>query len=130
MLLRKKKSKGEVLAERAGEFWENASQSVVEAADSVAAAVGPRLEDARVAAGPVLVDAQERAAEATELSRRKAKKARRCAKKTVTVSAEDYVTMAEEPIEVRLRRAWLNGFKDGVDRASYAATESTGRWDY
>jgi hypothetical protein len=39
-------------------------------------------------------------------------------------------TMAEEPIENRLRRAWLNGFRDGVDRASYAATESTGRWDY
>ena len=43
---------------------------------------------------------------------------------------EVMVTMAEEPIEDRLRRAWLNGFKDGVDRASFAATESTVRWDY
>jgi hypothetical protein len=39
-------------------------------------------------------------------------------------------TMAEEPIENRLRRAWLNGFRDGVERAAYATTESTGRWDY
>jgi hypothetical protein len=45
-------------------------------------------------------------------------------------SGAEITTMAEEPIENRLRRAWLNGFKDGVDRASYAATESTGRWDY
>lgn len=44
--------------------------------------------------------------------------------------AAETVTIAEEPIENRLRRAWLNGFRDGVDRASFAATESTGRWDY
>jgi len=48
----------------------------------------------------------------------------------VTVKPEEYVTFAEEPIEQRLRRSWLNGFRDGVDRASFAATESTGRWDY
>ena len=24
----------------------------------------------------------------------------------------------------------VNGFRDGVDRASFAATESTGKWDY
>jgi len=48
----------------------------------------------------------------------------------VTVKPEDYVTLAAEPIEQRLRRAWLNGFRDGVDRASFAATESTGKWDY
>jgi hypothetical protein len=48
-----------------------------------------------------------------------------------TIKSENVeATMAEEPIEDRLRRAWLNGFKDGVDRASYATTESTGRWDY
>ena len=41
----------------------------------------------------------------------------------------DEATMAEEPIEQRLRRAWLNGFKEGVERASYSATESWGRWD-
>lgn len=41
----------------------------------------------------------------------------------------DMATMAEEPIENRLRRAWLNGFKEGVERASYSATESWGRWD-
>jgi hypothetical protein len=46
------------------------------------------------------------------------------------VKAAEYVTLAPEPIEQRLRRAWLNGFRDGVDRASFAATESTGKWDY
>lgn len=45
-------------------------------------------------------------------------------------SEADETTMAEEPIEQRLQRAWLNGFKEGVDRASFAATEATGRWDY
>jgi hypothetical protein len=44
------------------------------------------------------------------------------------VNPEDYVTMAEEPIEVRLRRAWLNGFKEGVDRAA-SSLEDWGRWD-
>ncbi len=39
-------------------------------------------------------------------------------------------TMAEEPIEHRLRRAWLNGFKEGVERSAYATVEVTGRWDY
>lgn len=34
-------------------------------------------------------------------------------------------TMAEEPIEHRLRRAWLNGFREGVDRAWWG----DGRWD-
>jgi hypothetical protein len=48
-----------------------------------------------------------------------------------TVKSENVeATLAEEPIEQRLRRAWLNGFRDGVDRASFAATESTGKWDY
>ena len=46
------------------------------------------------------------------------------------IRSTDETTMAEEPIENRLRRAWLNGFRDGVDRASFAATESTGKWDY
>lgn len=32
-------------------------------------------------------------------------------------------TMVEEPIEDRLRRAYLNGFTDGAQRASW------GRWD-
>ena len=45
-----------------------------------------------------------------------------------SVLAEDYVTMAEEPIEQRLRRAFLNGFKEGVDRASNVI-EGWGRWD-
>jgi hypothetical protein len=33
-------------------------------------------------------------------------------------------TRAEEPIEDRLRRAYLNGFADGAQRASW------GRWDH
>ena len=46
-------------------------------------------------------------------------------------SADDgEATMTEEPIEHRLRRAWLNGFKEGVGRSAYAAAEATGRWDY
>jgi uncharacterized protein YnzC (UPF0291/DUF896 family) len=45
-----------------------------------------------------------------------------------TVSEEDYVTQAEEPIEERLRRAWLNGFKEGVERAANSI-EGWGRWD-
>lgn len=45
-----------------------------------------------------------------------------------SVSAEDYVTMAEEPIENRLRRAWLNGFKEGVQRSA-ESYEEWGRWD-
>jgi hypothetical protein len=50
---------------------------------------------------------------------------------TNTIKSENVeATLAEEPIEQRLRRAWLNGFRDGVDRASFAATESTGKWDY
>jgi hypothetical protein len=28
-------------------------------------------------------------------------------------------TKAEEPIEDRLRRAWLNGFREGFERGSY-----------
>jgi hypothetical protein len=32
--------------------------------------------------------------------------------------------MAEEPIEQRLLRAWLNGFREGAERASWG-----GRWD-
>lgn len=31
---------------------------------------------------------------------------------------------AEEPIEARIRRAYLNGFRDGAERASW------GRWDH
>jgi hypothetical protein len=45
----------------------------------------------------------------------------------------DLVTQATpmpEPIERRLQRAWLNGFKEGVERSAFAATEATGRWDY
>jgi hypothetical protein len=42
-----------------------------------------------------------------------------------TVSAEDDVTMAEEPIEDRLRRAWLNGFRDGVEQGAWRE----GQWD-
>lgn len=33
-------------------------------------------------------------------------------------------TRVEEPIEDRLRRAYLNGFNDGAQRASW------GRWDH
>jgi hypothetical protein len=39
-------------------------------------------------------------------------------------------TPMPEPIERRLQRAWLNGFKEGVERSAFAATEATGRWDY
>jgi hypothetical protein len=42
--------------------------------------------------------------------------------------AQSEVTQAEEPIENRLRRAFLNGFKEGVDRASQTL-EGWGRWD-
>jgi hypothetical protein len=35
----------------------------------------------------------------------------------------------EESIEDRLRRAWLNGFKEGVERAGYAVSQAWGRWD-
>lgn len=89
MLLRKKKSKSEVLAERASEIWESASQSV-------AGTVGPRLDDARVAAAPVLADAQERAVVATELSRRKAKKAKKRAAALAAVAATAAAAKAEE----------------------------------
>jgi hypothetical protein len=41
---------------------------------------------------------------------------------------EGETTQAEEPIEDRLRRAFLNGFKEGVDRAA-SSVESWGRWD-
>jgi hypothetical protein len=48
-----------------------------------------------------------------------------------TIKSENVeATMAEEPIQDRLRRAWINGFRDGVERAAYAQVESTGRWDY
>jgi len=49
--------------------------------------------------------------------------------RAVTVD-EGEVSMAEEPIEHRLRRSWLNGFKEGVERSAWAAVEVTGRWDY
>lgn len=45
------------------------------------------------------------------------------------IEREDVPTQAEEPIGDRLRRAWLNGFKEGVERGSYAVTEAWGRWD-
>lgn len=35
-------------------------------------------------------------------------------------------TMAEEPIEDRLRRAWLNGFREGVEMAGW----KNGQWDH
>jgi len=34
-------------------------------------------------------------------------------------------SMAEEPIEDRLLRAWLNGFREGATRAHHG-----GRWDH
>lgn len=37
-------------------------------------------------------------------------------------------TRAEEPVEHRLRRAFLNGFREGVERSSMTL-ESFGRWD-
>ena len=43
-----------------------------------------------------------------------------------TVSAEDFVTMAEEPIEHRLRRAYENGLKQGLELGHQAF----GNWDH
>lgn len=37
---------------------------------------------------------------------------------------EDMQTIAEEPFEDRLRRAYLNGFRDGAERAG------RGQWDH
>jgi len=38
---------------------------------------------------------------------------------------DEMATMAEEPIEDRLLRAWLNGFREGATRAHHG-----GRWDH
>lgn len=37
----------------------------------------------------------------------------------------DEIKMAEEPVEHRLRRAFLNGMREGMERAMYI-----GRWDH
>jgi hypothetical protein len=51
-------------------------------------------------------------------------KAERVREAERTSSANDETTMAEEPIEHRLLRAWLNGFREGEERAKVG-----GRWD-
>ncbi|MBW9209953.1 hypothetical protein KV100_09800 [Mumia sp. zg.B21] len=91
MLLRKKKSKGEVLTEKVGDLWESASQTVSGKADSLASTVGPKFDDARQAAAPVVAkkvaDTQDRARDAAELSKRQARRARKRAAELAALGA-------------------------------------------
>jgi cobalamin-dependent methionine synthase I len=59
--------------------------------------------------------------EAARLERMREEKRER---EAAQIEAE--TTMAEEPIEDRLRRAFMNGFREGVEMASWRR----GQWDF
>jgi hypothetical protein len=48
---------------------------------------------------------------------------------TTEKEADDNADAARTEIDDRLRRAWLNGFREGAERTAHAVTETWGQWD-